>query len=90
MKSAAKGKILPLFWLLIAAVQLFFAAQLAPAKSAFVPENRVRKIFPLATQTHQLERSQDGRDAYDFFGVTDSLKLQFVIERAIQSVEQYR
>jgi hypothetical protein len=53
MKTAAKRKILPLFWLLIALFQLLFAAQLAPAKSAFVPENHVWKIFPLAAESHQ-------------------------------------
>jgi hypothetical protein len=57
MKSAAK-RITFLLWLALAAFQLLFAAQVAPAKSAFVPENRVWKIFPLAAQTHQLERSQ--------------------------------
>lgn len=52
MKTAAK-KITLFFWLAIAAFQLLFAAQLAPAKSAFVPENRVWKIFPLAAESHQ-------------------------------------
>jgi hypothetical protein len=32
--KAAKRKILPLFWLLVAVFQLLFAAQLAPAKFA--------------------------------------------------------
>jgi len=51
--KAAKRKILPLLWLLIALFELLFAAQLASAKSAFVPENRVWKIFPLAAESHQ-------------------------------------
>ena len=58
MKRAAKGKILPLFWLLVAVFQLFFAAQPAPAKSAFVPENRTWEIFPLAVQSHQFGQLQ--------------------------------
>jgi len=58
MEVAAKRKILSLIWLLVAVFQLFFAAQLAPAKSPFVPENRVWKIFSLAAQTHQLNLSQ--------------------------------
>jgi hypothetical protein len=53
LMKAAKRKILPLLWLLIALFQLLFAAQLASAKSAFVPENRVWKIFPLAAESHQ-------------------------------------
>jgi len=58
MKTAAKGKILHLFWLLVALFQLLFAAQLAPAKSAFVPENRTWEIFPLAVRSHQSNPSQ--------------------------------
>ncbi|MBV8176566.1 MAG: hypothetical protein JO151_18650 [Verrucomicrobia bacterium] len=57
MKRAAK-RITLYFWLAIAAVQLLFAARLAPAKSAFVPENRTWQIFPLAAQAHQLNPSQ--------------------------------
>jgi hypothetical protein len=40
MKTAAK-KITLFFWLTIAAFQLLFAAQLAPAKSAFVHRQEV-------------------------------------------------
>ena len=58
MERAAKGKILHLFWLLVAVFQLLFAAQLAPAKSAFVPKNRAWEFFPLAAQSHQLGQLQ--------------------------------
>jgi hypothetical protein len=56
--KAAKRKILPLFWLLVAVFQLLFAARLAPAKSIPGLENRVWKIFPLAAQTHQVSQLQ--------------------------------
>jgi hypothetical protein len=58
MKVAAKGKILPLVWLLIAVFQLFLIAQLAPAKSAFILENRTWEIFSLADQSHQIGQLQ--------------------------------
>jgi hypothetical protein len=56
--KAAKKKVWLLLWPVIAALQLLFAAQLAPAKSAFGSKNCAWEIFPLAAQSLQLERSQ--------------------------------
>jgi hypothetical protein len=56
--KAIKKKVWLLLWPAIAAFRLLFSSQLAPAKSAFVPENRVCKIFPLAAESHQLNPSQ--------------------------------
>jgi hypothetical protein len=47
--KAIKKKVWLLLWPAIAALQLLFSSQLAPAKSALFPENCTWKIFPLAT-----------------------------------------
>jgi hypothetical protein len=47
-----------LFWITIATIQFTFTAPLASTKSIPGPENRVRKIFSLAAQSHQPHPSQ--------------------------------